>query len=337
MQASLLANPTAKVVIWPLLLTLSALIASAVLSLMTGGRSDVGLGAVVRVMASDADALTVSVVRDIRLPRTLCAALLGAGLGVAGLVLQAITRNPLASPGILGINQGAAFGLTLALLVPGIAAPGVMATVGAFGAGCLTFAIAGGFTGRLDPMRVVLGGVAVGALGYALVRFAYTLDDELTHQVVRWTVGDITDMRWPPVLRLMALTLPASLAAWAMAHRLNLMALGQAASRGLGADPRLTLLLGALIAAVLSGAAVSVAGPIAFAGVIVPHIARRLFGQDHRALVPACLLTGAALLLCADGVSKLLNPVSEIPLGIVSALIGAPWFLWQAIYNRELF
>ncbi|MEM6609442.1 MAG: iron ABC transporter permease [Pseudomonadota bacterium] len=321
----------------PLPLSLAALalaiVAGAMFSLSTGGRTDIGLGALFAK-----DPTSIAVIWDIRMPRSVAAALIGINLGLAGLTLQAITRNPLASPAILGINQGAAFGLALALIVPQAVPlpPDGMATLGALAAGLLTFAIAGGFGERMESIRLILGGVAVGALAYALVRFAYTLEDELTRTLVRWTVGDITDMRWPPVLRMLIWTVPGVLLAMVMAHRFNLMSMGQDVAHGLGADPRKTLIIGMLLAASLTGVSVSVAGPIAFAGLIVPHIAKLLFGPDHRVLVPVTALLGAALMLIADGLSKVVTAPIETPLGIIVALIGAPWFLVQTLTAKDL-
>lgn len=302
-------------------------------SLSTGGRSDVGFAEIFRPAG-----LARTVLFDIRMPRTCAAALLGVNLGVAGLILQAITRNPLASPAILGINQGAALGLALGVALPkSIGLPlDLYALTGAFTAGVVTFAISGGFSGKIDSLRLVLGGVAVGAFSYAMVRFTYTLDDDVARSVIRWTVGDITDIRWSETKRLAVWAVPGVLASLAMAQRFNLMALGQASASGLGADPRLTLLLGTVVAAALAGASVTVAGPIAFAGLVVPHIAKFLFGGDHRVLVPATALLGAALMLFADGLSKTLTAPIEAPIGVVAALIGAPWFLWHTIFSRDV-
>lgn len=308
----------------------------ALASLAFGGRSDVGLGTLADLMTGRADETARATMRDLRLPRAGVAAALGANLALAGLVLQAITRNPLAGPGILGINQGAALGLVAALAFPGLGGLDLMAMLGALGAGALTFAIAGGFTGRVAPMRLVLGGVAVGAFAYAAVRFAYTLEDDLARSVVRWTVGDIGDVRWSDLRAILPWSIGGALAALALSHRLNMMELGEASSRGLGADPRWTLLLGALVAAALSGVSVTLAGPIGFVGLVVPHVARALFGGDHRRLVPAAMAIGAALMLFADGLSKLLAAPAEVPIGLVAALIGAPYFLWLTIFSKAL-
>lgn len=311
----------------------AVLVAGSFFSMSTGGRSDVGFW---QLFAPEG--LAVTVLGDIRAPRSVSAALLGVNLGLAGLTLQAITRNALASPAILGINQGAALGLALFFTFPSftIIPVDAMAMLGALLAGFVTFAIAGGLRGKMDPMRLILGGVAVGAFSYAMVRFTFTLDDDISRQVVRWTVGDITDIRWPAATRLAMWAGPGFVAAMLLAQRFNLMALGQAGAQGLGADPRVTLLLGTLLAAALAGVSVSVAGPIAFAGLVVPHLARKLFGGDHRVLVPGSALLGAALMLVADGMSKIVTAPIEAPIGVIAALIGAPWFLWQTLVAKDL-
>lgn len=323
----------------PVALIILILLAGAAGSLATGGRSDVGLATLWHlVTGSGGEDLALATMRDIRLPRAAVAALLGANLALAGVLLQAITRNPLASPAILGVNQGAALGLVVALAFP--AATGLaldaLAIGGALGAGLVTFAIAGGFSGRIDPVRMVLGGVAVGAFAYATVRFAYTLEDDLARDVLRWTVGDIGDMRWSDARALAGWSLGGAALTGLLSQRLNMMALGDASARGLGADPRLTLVLGALAAAALTGASVAVAGPIAFVGLVVPHVARALFGGDHRVLVPASAALGAALMLVADGLSKWLTAPAEVPVGLVAALIGAPYFLYLTITSEAL-
>lgn len=289
-------------------------------------------------MVGGVETTALATMRDIRIPRALVAALIGVNLALAGVMLQAVTRNPLASPGILGVNQGAALGLVMALAFP--AATGLtldaMAIAGALAAGAITFAIAGGFSGRIDSMRLVLGGVAVGAFAYAMVRFAYTLEDDVARSVIRWTIGDIANSRWHDVVPLAMWCGIGSGAAMMLSHRLNLMALGDASARGVGADPRWTLFLGALTAAALAGASVAVAGPIAFVGLVVPHVARALVGGDHRRLIPTSAMLGAILMLLADGASKVIALPGEAPVGLVAALIGAPYFLYLTLFSRTL-
>ncbi|MEP1612109.1 MAG: iron ABC transporter permease [Roseobacter sp.] len=304
------------------------LIGGTLFSLATGGRSDVGLSDLF-----NPSEVARTVLWDIRAPRLAVAALLGCSLGLAGLSLQAVTRNSLASPSILGINQGAAFGLCVTLVWPDLfpISPGIMAMVGGLTAGALTLTIAGAFRGQINPMRLILGGVAVAAFSFAMVRFTYTLDDDLTRAVVRWTVGDISGVRWSDAKRLAWFIAPSFIATLMLAQQFNLMALGQGAAQGVGVDPRLTLLFGTLLAASLAGISVSVAGPIAFAGLVLPHLARMVVGTDYRQLVPTTAVLGAGIMLIADGLSKWVTAPSEAPIGVVVALIGAPWFLWYTL------
>lgn len=338
-SAQLLSERVGFTAAIPAILLIGALAGGGLFSLVTGGRQDVGLADLWGLLAwPDENDLGQTVMWDIRLPRSIAAASLGVGLGLAGLTLQAITRNPLASPSILGINQGAALGLALSILLPDLlrVTPALAATLGALAAGTLTFAIAGGFSGQMRSARLILGGVAVGAFAYATVRFAYTLEDELARSVVRWTVGDITDIRWPATMRLLFWIVPGFFLAIALSQRLNLMALGIDTAQGVGADPRVTLMAGTVLASAMAGVCVSAAGPIAFTGLVVPHLAKMAFGGDHRLLVPASAAIGAALMLVADGLSKVLVSPVEAPIGVVAALIGAPWFLWQTLVSRDL-
>ena len=315
---------------WRHALWLPLLAAAAALSLATGGRHDVDLSHLWGALCFPDQSSQQAIMLDLRLPRALVAAFLGSNLALAGLALQAVTRNPLASPGILGINQGAALGLTFGLIVPGV--PLLTATLaGALMTTLLTFSLAGR---QRDSLRLILAGVAVGALAYAMVRFAFTLEDDLARTVVRWAVGDIAKVRWPQAIWLAICGLFGGFFSLVLAHRFDLLALGQTTAQGLGSNPQKTLILGAVLAALLTGVCVSVAGPIAFAGLVVPHLARYLVGNSHRVLVPTSAVLGAGLLLLSDGLSKLIM-ASEAPVGVVLGMLGAPLFLVLVIRHKE--
>lgn len=316
----------------------TAVLIAALLSLAIGPRSDVGLGNLLGLLLVDDGSLARSAVVDLRLPRTLLAGLVGINLGLAGLALQAVTRNPLASESVLGINQGAALFVALGLVMPGLMIVNlhVMAMVGAIVAGAVTFGIAGGLGGRLDSMRLILAGVTVGAFSFAFVRFTFTLEDNLARMILSWTSADISAARLDQALPLLFWSVGGLLVSLLLAHSFNLLALGDGASQGLGVDPRRMRLLGALLAAVLTGASVAAAGPVMFVGLVVPHLARLWFGQNHRLLVPAVALGGAGLMLFADVVSKLVRFPYETPIGVVCALIGAPYFLFATLRAREM-
>lgn len=311
---------------------------AALLSLVIGQRTDVGPGNILQLLLIDDGSLARSAVVDLRLPRMLVAGLVGANLAMAGLALQAVTRNPLASESVLGINQGAALGVAVAVVAPSLMIVNIdtMAIIGAITAGFLTFSIAGGLGGRLDSIRLILAGVTIGAFSFACVRFTFTLDDNLSRLVLTWVSADIsaaTFSQIPPLLMWTALGLGSSLL---LAHGFNILSLGDGASQGLGINPRRIRFLGALLAAVLTGASVSAAGPVMFIGLVIPHLCRLWFGQNHRQLVPAVVLGGAALALFADAASKLVRFPYETPLGTICALIGAPYFLYATIRARRM-
>lgn len=315
-----------------------AVLFAALLSLVIGQRSDVSLANIVQLLLVDDGSLARSAVVDLRLPRTLIAGLIGVCLGLAGLALQAVTRNPLASESVLGISQGAALGVALGLVVPGLMVVNldVMAILGALVAGAVTFTIAGGLAGRLDSMRLILAGVTVAAFSFALVRFTFTLEDSLARLVITWTSADISSSHFEQALPLAGFAFVGFVASMGLAHSFNLLALGDGASHGLGTDPRRIRFLGALLAAILTGASVAAAGPVMFVGLVVPHLCRLWFGPNHRVLVPAVALSGAGLVLFADAVSKLVRFPYETPLGIICALIGAPYFLFATIRARNV-
>jgi len=316
----------------------AAVLFAALLSLTIGQRSDVGIFNVLQLLVIDDGSLARSAVVDLRLPRLLVAGLVGINLGLAGLALQAVTRNPLASESVLGINQGAALGVAVGLVVPSLMVVNldVMAIIGAVLAGLVTFGIAGGLGGRLDSMRLILAGVTVGAFSFAFVRFTFTLEDNLSRLVLTWTSADISSARFDQAFPLMVWAIGGLLASVFLSHGFNILALGDGASQGLGVDPRRTRFLGALLAAVLTGASVAAAGPVMFVGLVMPHLCRLWFGPNHRVLVPAVALGGAGLVLTADVVSKLIRFPYETPLGIICALIGAPYFLYATLRARNM-
>jgi ABC-type Fe3+-siderophore transport system permease subunit len=316
----------------------AAVLFAALLSLTIGQRSDVGIANVLQLLFVDDGSLARSAVVDLRLPRTLIAGLIGINLGLAGLALQAVTRNPLASESVLGINQGAALGVAIGLVVPSLLVINldVMAIIGAVVAGIVTFGIAGGLGGRLDSMRLILAGVTVGAFSFAFVRFTFTLEDNLSRMILTWTSADISSVRFDQVLPLVFWATGGLLLSLFMAHSFNILALGDGASQGLGVDPRRARFVGAMLAAVLTGASVAAAGPVMFVGLVMPHLCRLWFGPNHRVLVPAVALGGAGLVLLADVVSKLVRFPYETPLGIICALIGAPYFLYATLRARNM-
>ncbi|TIC81498.1 iron ABC transporter permease [Nocardioides sp. GY 10113] len=296
-------------------------LAAAGLSLALGVRG-VALAdtwqALVGPVAGDVDH---AVIRGQRVPRTVIGLLAGAALGLAGVLAQAVTRNPLADPGLLGLNAGASLGIVVAATTFGVVAPAAsiwFAFVGAAIAAVLVFAI-----GHGRPVQLALAGATVSALLAPLTTLLLFRDVDALDSLRFWAVGALTGRDLDAVAALWPFVVLGAVVAAPLAHRLNGLALGDDVAAGLGQRVGVTRVWAGAAIVCLAGAATALAGPIALVGLAVPHAARRLVGTDHRWLVPLCALLGAAMLLVADILGRLLGD-EELEAGVVAALIGAP-------------
>ena len=275
------------------------------------------------------------IVREARLPRTLAGLLAGAALGVAGTLMQA--RNPLAAPGILGVNAGASFAVVLGIALFGASGPEQYLGY-AFGGALLASlvvllaGIAGG--GGFNPMRLVLVGVALGAMLEGVSSGIALLDPQVYDQLRFWQFGSL-DVRQLDLLRSASLPVLGGVAiALLLAPALNALSLGSDLAVALGTRVRQTQLLGLLAITLLCGAAAAAVGPIAFVGLMVPHLGRWAIGEDHRWLLPFVLLFTPSLLLTADIVGRLLV-TNELRVSVVTAFLGAPLLIWLARRQRQ--
>src|SRR6266550_6013311 len=275
--------------------------------------------------------LRSDIVWNLRAPRALLAFLVGGSLGVAGAGLQALVRNPLADPFLLGLSGGAGLGavLAIALHLSGPWALPVAAFVGALAALGLVYrlGLVGGTGGALDPRILLLGGVAIGAFAAAVTTAIVSLADaaELRNAFL-WLWGGLSGASWDSVL-LVVLYIPIPLAVLLAASRpLDLLALGEESAGYLGADVEAVKRRVYLAASLLTAAAVAVSGVIGFVGLVVPHLARLTWGHRHRALLPAAFIGGGALLAIADTLARTVVAPRELPVGVVTALIGVPVF-----------
>jgi ferric citrate transport system permease protein len=273
------------------------------------------------------------VVHLIRLPRALLAGLVGGTLAVAGVVMQSITRNPLGAPEILGVNAGAAVTVALAsTIAPGIAGAGMIALAFAGGgaAAALVFGLAHFGRGGLSPVKLALAGVTISLLLFSLMQGILIVFSQDPSLFFFWLVGGVNYAEWTDVDRAVPWMLAGLVISGFLAARLNVLALGDDVARGLGQNVGLTRFLGCVAVVLLAGAAVGVAGPVAFLGLITPHIVRRLVGHNHFVLMPVSLVLGAALFIYADIGSRYLAAGVETPSGVVTALVGAPLFIYLA-------
>ncbi|MDC7785884.1 iron ABC transporter permease [Rhodoplanes sp. TEM] len=286
------------------------------------------------------DTLRAKLLIDWRLPRVLAAACCGALLGLGGAIFQGVFRNPLAEPYLLGSAGGAALGASVALLVP-LGLPqalvlAVLAFLGAWGATVIVMAIAR-LAGTIDAAGLLLAGVAVAAVLGALRSFLMLAlsDDTVNLQVVlSWILGGVQTPSWPVLAGLAAATVASVVATLPLARGLDLLGLGETMAAGFGQDVRRFVDVAVLAGAAVVAIAVAFSGLVAFVGLAAPHVARWLVGPMHRALLPAAALTGAAMVTAADALARAALPPAEIPLGLVTALAGGPFFV--VLLAREL-
>ena len=287
------------------------------------------------------------VLYDIRLPRLVMGIMVGAALAVAGALMQGLFRNPLADPGIVGIGAGAGLGAVLAIVLGGLLPPALAALVGghlvpvaAFLGGwiatlILTKAAAAG--GTTSIATLLLAGIALGAIaGAATGILTFLADDQQLRDLTFWSMGSLAGASWAKIATALPLILPVLLLSPLLARALNALALGEAQAAHMGIAVERTKRFAILGTAAAAGAATAIAGGIGFIGIVVPHLLRLACGLDHRALLPNAALLGGSLLIGADMIARTLTAPAELPIGIVTATLGAPVFLWILLRRRGL-
>lgn len=279
-----------------------------------------------------ADSPAYAVVHRMRLPRTLLGLLAGTALGLAGAVMQALTRNPLADPGLLGINAGASAAVaTAAALLPLTGFGGYIwfALAGAAAVTALVYTVGGGR--GATPARLALAGAALNATLYSYVNAMMLLSSASLERMRFWTVGSLASADGATVLRVLPFVAAGVVIALAVARPLNALALGDDAARSLGARPAAIRVAVIVAVTLLCGAATAACGPIVFVGLLVPHLVRALTGPDLRWLLPYCAVLAPVLLLGADVLGRLLGRPGELQVGIVTAVLGGPLFLYLVV------
>ncbi|SHM31194.1 FecCD family ABC transporter permease [Streptomyces yunnanensis] len=314
-----------------------ALLLAVVLSLAVGSRAfapSAVLDALVHGGTDDA----AQVVRYLRLPRTLIGLMVGAALAMAGTVMQGITRNPIADPGILGISQGAAAAVVAAIAFAGVhTLTGYVwfAFAGAGIAAVFVYGVATRGRGGATPVKLALSGAAINALLVSVSMAILTTKAAALDEFRFWQVGSLTGRDAAVAAQIWPFLLVGAVLVLSVARGLDALALGEDVARGLGQDVAAVRIVGGLGATVLTGAGVAAAGPIAFVGLAVPHLARALVGGDHRWALPMAALLGPVVVLVSDTVGRVLFPPSEVPAGVMTALIGVP-FLVTLVRRRAV-
>jgi len=330
----MLSSPLAvRAVALPALLLL--LVLAMALSLLVGAKP-LPASVIFDALSGSCQSADCTIVLDARLPRTLAGLLAGAALGLAGALMQTLTRNPLADPGILGVNAGASFAIVLGAALFGFSSPTeqlVMAFCGALAASLIVAFTGSQGGGQLSPVRLTLAGVALGAVLEGLSSGIALLNPDVWDQLRFWQAGSL-DIRTLQTLQIVTLpVLIAAAVALFLSRALNSLSLGSDTATALGSRVARTQLIGLLTITVLCGSATAVVGPIAFIGLMMPHMARWLVGADHRWSLPVTLLATPVLLLFADIIGRLLVP-GELRVSVVSAFIGAPVLIFLVRRKR---
>lgn len=278
---------------------------------------------------------------NIRLPRILLAVIVGAALAISGALFQGLFHNPMADPALIGVNSGAALAVGLSIILPSLlpaqfALYGVMiaAFIGSVIVSSLIYALS--YRSQASVNKLLLAGIAVNALCFSAVGvLTYISSDQQLRQFSLWSMGSLGQAQWKPVILAGTVILITLLYSLTLSKKLNLLQLGDEEAHYLGVNvPRLKKQL-ILLGALLVGASVAVSGAIGFIGLVIPHLVRFKFGADHRWVLPASALCGAILLLLADTFARTAVSPAELPVGMITSFIGAPYFLWLVIRYRE--
>jgi iron complex transport system permease protein len=295
------------------------------------GSAGGGFRAVVQSLVGDSQTHPLhDIIWRLRMPRVLVAALLGATLSLGGVVFQALLRNPLAEPYILGISGGSAIGAIVGILLGLARFPGVWLL--AFGGSLTTLAVLFLMSAGRSFMRsetLLLSGVMVNAFCAAVIMFLVSMaQDTRLHNIIFWLMGDLSAVTLGNVGALSATVLPCFMLIYSRAHSLNLMSLGNDMARSMGVNVKATSALLLIVTSLMVSATVSYCGLVGFVGLVIPHMLRLVLGPDHRVLTPACILGGATFMVFCDVLARVLPPHGEMPVGVISAMIGAPLFIY---------
>lgn len=332
-DAALARRPGSVRFLW-LLVVVAVLVALMAASVAIGSRG-VGWSEIVAALGGSSETIGEAAVTK-RIPRTLLAVLVGAALGLAGAVMQGVTRNPLADPGVLGINMGASLAVVTGIAFFGLFSATSMvwtAIVGAAIAAVFVYAVGSVGRGGPTPLKLALAGAATSAALASFITAVALPRGDIASSVQSWEIGGVGGATFDGIGTVVPVLLVGFAVSILSARSLNSLALGDELAAGLGERVALARGVAALGSVLLCGAATAVAGPIGFVGLVVPHLCRLLVGVDHRWMLPFSALTGACLLIASDVVGRVVARPTELDVGILTALIGAPFFI--AIVRRQ--
>lgn len=317
-----------------ILISIVVLVFGIVLSITIGAK-DMNLSTVISSLINIEDGINMRIVKDVRLPRAIAAALVGGFLAVSGAIMQGITRNPIAEPSVIGITQGATFAIAISLvlqqklpkLIHGSFSIMMFAFIGASISGLFIYFVSSKSRGRVNNVKLALAGVALGTLLISLAS-AISMYFNLSQQLSFWISGGLVGVTWEGIKLLFIVGGIGFILSMIMAPRITILSLGEEVAIGLGQKTDIVRFICIVLVILMTGASVSVSGNIIFIGLIVPQIAKGIVGSDYKYIIPSSLVLGAVLLVYTDILGRMINPPYETPVGSITALIGVPIFIY---------
>ncbi|MEH2460959.1 FecCD family ABC transporter permease [Nostoc sp.] len=295
------------------------------------GAADISTSQILTAFTNFDDSTEHIIIRSIRLPRTLIASMVGASLAIAGALMQGLTQNPLAAPGILGINAGAALAVVVMVFGLGISSPALITLVaflGALLAAIAVYSLGSMGQGGTTPLKLTIAGAALTALLSSITTGVLILSERTLEEVRFWLAGSLTGLNFNLFLTVLPWMIVGLLTAFALSKQINVLSLGESVATGLGQQTGWIKLATASSIVILAGSAVALAGPIGFVGLVIPHLARGVMGVDYRWVLPCAAVFGADLLVWADLAARWLIRPQELPVGVMTAMLGAPFLLY---------
>jgi iron complex transport system permease protein len=295
------------------------------------GAADIPTSQILTAFTNFDDSTEHIIIRSIRLPRTLIASMVGASLAIAGALMQGLTQNPLAAPGILGINAGAALTVVVMVFGLGISSPALITLVaflGALLAAIAVYSLGSLGQGGTTPVKLTIAGAALTALLSSITTGVLILSERTLEEVRFWLAGSLAGLNFNLFLTVLPWMIVGLLTAFALSRQMNVLSLGESVATGLGQQTGWIKLATASSVVILAGSAVALAGPIGFVGLVIPHLARGVIGVDYRWVLPCAAVFGANLLVWADLAARWLIRPQELPVGVMTAMLGAPFLLY---------
>ncbi len=310
------------------------LIVGIVTSVSLGARN-IDLSTIINSILHDSNDINTKLIRDVRIPRAIAAALVGGFLAVAGAIMQGITRNPIAEPSVMGITQGATFMIAVAFVLQRIYPDLIInsfsmmmfAFVGASISGLLVYFVSSRRIRKVDPVKLALAGTALGTLLISLA-MGISMYFNLSQHLSFWISGGLTSAKWEGVRLLAILGGIGLIGAIFLSPKITILSLGEEVAIGLGQKTNQVRFISIVLVILLTGASVSVAGNIVFVGLIIPQIAKAIVGADYKYIIPSSMVLGAVLLVYSDILARMINPPYETPIGSLTALLGVPMFIY---------